>query len=65
MKLITRFALFAMILTVSVASHAGTLYGLGAKTRGTWLEKRRTNDHYDMGQWLLGYIDVSPYLSST
>lgn len=41
--------------------HAGMLYGLGAKTCGTWLEKRRTNDYYDMGQWMLGYISAAEY----
>lgn len=60
MKPLTILIFAAVILYSSVAS-ASTIYGMGAKTCGTWIEKRRTNDHFDMAQWMLGYISAAGY----
>ena len=61
MRHTANFVIAALIALSPITSHASTLYGLGAKTCGTWLEKRRTNDHFDMAQWMLGYISAADY----
>jgi len=53
--------ILAAVLSWSPLTSASTIYGVGAKTCGTWIEKRRTNDHFDMGQWMLGYISATDY----
>ena len=61
MKFIANSVIGALIFVCPLTTNASTLYGLGVSTCGTWLEKRRTNDHFDISQWMLGYISAADY----
>jgi hypothetical protein len=61
MRLIAKLIVVAVFTCSPLVASAATLYGLGAKTCGTWLEKRCANDHFDMAQWMLGYISAANY----
>lgn len=56
-------AIFVIVVAFHGAGVAAssTVYGLGAKSCGTWVEKRRSNDHFDMAQWMLGYISAAGF----
>lgn len=53
--------ILAVMLSWSPLAPASTNYGAGTKTCGTWIEKRRTDDYFDMAQWMLGYISATDY----
>ncbi len=65
MKATYRFAILSLLALVCVPSASGayTSYGVGNKTCGTWVENRKRNDHYEMAQWMLGYISATGYYS--
>jgi hypothetical protein len=46
---------------VAAGDKEGWVYGLGTKTCETWLAKRESHDHFDMAQWMLGYISAAGY----
>ena len=61
MRHIVSLVIATLISVSPITTHANTLYGLGASTCGTWLQKRHANDHFEMGQWMLGYISAADY----
>jgi len=61
MRLIAKLIIIVVFMCSPPIASAATIYGLGAKICGTWLEKRRANDHFDMAQWMLGYISAANY----
>ncbi len=46
-----------LLLTFSASGAAQyTSYGVGLKSCGAWVEARRSNRHFEMGQWVLGFM---------
>jgi hypothetical protein len=51
-----------MLVATTLPTHAGYMtYGAGTQSCGAWIEARRKGEHYNMGQWMLGFLSAAGY----
>lgn len=59
-----KWLMLSIALVASTPAYAVKIIGAGAKAScGKWLSDREKKDHFDMGQWALGYLSGSAYYS--
>ncbi|MCI0561072.1 MAG: hypothetical protein MN733_21510 [Nitrososphaera sp.] len=51
----------AMAVTIATEPFQHTVYSVGTRTCGAWVEARRKDDWYQMGQWILGYVSAAGF----